>query len=236
MMEVVIVDDEPIARDILVKYISKMSDLHLAASFDNPLSAREYLRENSCDLLLLDIEMPQLDGLSVLRSLPVHGRVILTTAYREYALDGFEVGAVDYLVKPISFERFLSAINKLYQNEALVSATKVTAGPALDTFMYFKSGTKVIQVFLDQILLIEGLSNYVKIHTSGGVIVVYQKLSFLENKLSQGFLRVHKSFIVPISKIRSFTPASIEIDSRLIPIGEKYKDKVLKILRSRIIG
>lgn len=231
----VIVEDEAIARQILDKYLAELSDFELLASFDNPVLAQSYLRENPVDLLFLDIEMPGLNGLSLLRSLAVPPKVIITTAYREYALEGYDLNAVDYLLKPISFERFQAALHKLFELKAFAPkiAPSTEATPA---FLYFKSGNKWVQVFLDEILYIEGLSNYVKIVGTKGTTVVYQKMSYLEEKLpNRLFLRIHKSYIVGLNKIKALYSNELEVDGKLLPVGEKYRPLIKALIEQQSI-
>lgn len=231
-LNVVVIEDEPIARDILKNYISQLGDLQLVSSFENALQAIGFFQKESCDLIFLDIEVPGIDGLSFLRTLKNPPKVIITTAYREYAIECFELNAVDYLLKPFSLERFISSVNKVYD---LISVGQGQQVSPKRLYQYFKSGNKLVRIFLDEITLIEGLSNYVKIITLKGSVIVYQKLSNLEKKLPAEFLRVHKSFIVSTDKITTFTSSSVEIENRVIPIGEKYKEQVSEFLKGKIL-
>lgn len=230
-----IVEDEAIARQILTRYLRELEDFELLEVFDNPLLAQAYLLENQVDLLFLDIEMPGLNGLSLLRSLPSPPKVIITTAYREYALEGYDLNAVDYLLKPISFERFQAALRKLFELQVFALTPPVESEEAPD-FLYFKSGNKWVQVFLEEILYIEGLSNYVKIVGTKGVTVVYQKMSYLEEKLpNKLFLRIHKSYIVGLNKIRAWYSNELEVEGKLLPIGEKYRLMVKALIEQNSI-
>lgn len=230
-----IVEDEAIARQILMRYLRELADFDVLEVFDNPLLAQAYLLENQVDLLFLDIEMPGLNGLSLLRSLPSPPKVIITTAYREYALEGYDLNAVDYLLKPISFERFKAALHKLFELRAFATPTP-SAQEEAPAFLYFKSGNKWVQVFLDDILYIEGLSNYVKIVGTKGVTVVYQKMSYLEEKLpGKLFLRIHKSYIVGLSKIKVWSSDELEVESKLLPVGEKYRPLIKALIEQNSI-
>lgn len=230
-----IVEDEAIARQILTRYLRELEDFELLETFDNPLLAQAYLLENKVDLLFLDIEMPGLNGLSLLRSLPVPPKVIITTAYREYALEGYDLNAVDYLIKPISFERFQAALRKLFELQVFSAPVPVETEET-PAFLYFKSGNKWVQVFLDEILYIEGLSNYVKIVGTKGTTVVYQKMSYLEEKLPDRlFLRIHKSYIVGLNKIRAWYSNELEVEGKLLPIGEKYRSLIKALIEQKSI-
>lgn len=231
----VIVEDEAIARQILTRYLRELEDFELLETFDKPLLAQTYLLENKVDLLFLDIEMPGLNGLSLLRSLPAPPKVIITTAYREYALEGYDLNAVDYLLKPISFERFQAALRKLFELQ-IFSAPVPVETEETPAFLYFKSGNKWVQVFLDEILYIEGLSNYVKIVGTKGTTVVYQKMSYLEEKLPDRlFLRIHKSYIVGLNKIRAWYNNELEVEGKLLPIGEKYRSMIKALIEQKSI-
>jgi len=230
-----IVEDEAIARQILSRYLRELEDFELLETFDNPLLAQAYLLENKVDLLFLDIEMPGLNGLSLLRSLPAPPKVIITTAYREYALEGYDLNAVDYLLKPISFERFQAALRKLFELQVF-SAPIPLETEETPAFLYFKSGNKWVQVFLDEILYIEGLSNYVKIVGTKGTTVVYQKMGYLEEKLPDRlFLRIHKSYIVGLNKIRTWYSNELEVEGKLLPIGEKYRPVIKALIEQNSI-
>lgn len=230
-----IVEDEAIARQILTRYLRELEDFELLETFDNPLLAQAYLLENKVDLLFLDIEMPGLNGLSLLRSLPAPPKVIITTAYREYALEGYDLNAVDYLLKPISFERFQAALRKLFELQVF-APTVPMENEETPAFLYFKSGNKWVQVFLDEILYIEGLSNYVKIVGTKGITVVYQKMGYLEEKLPDRlFLRIHKSYIVGLSKIKTWYNNELEIEGKLLPVGEKYRPLLKALIEGKSI-
>ncbi|AEE48138.1 LytR/AlgR family response regulator transcription factor [Haliscomenobacter hydrossis] len=230
-----IVEDEAIARQILSRYLADLPDFVLEAVFENALVAQTYLQEHPIDLLFLDIEMPGLNGLSLLRSLPQPPKVIITTAYREYALEGYDLNAVDYLLKPISFERFQLALHKLFELQAFAPA-QLPSATETPAFLYFKSGNKWVQVFLEEILYIEGLSNYVKIVGSKGTTVVYQKMSYLEEKLPAGlFLRIHKSYIVGLNKIAALYATDLEIGGKLLPVGEKYRPLLKALIGKKTI-
>lgn len=217
----VIVDDERTARNILKRYISEVGYLELIAECKNGIEALEIINRESVDIVLLDIEMPKLTGLSLIKTLRHSPDVIITTAYREFAIDGFELNVKDYLLKPISFERFLTAISKVISNQKTVNEPSRKA----PEYTYFKSGKKNVRVCFTDILYIEGLSNYVKIHTLNGVIVTYKKLSDLATDLPyDDFIRIHRSYIVARSKITSYANDSLEIGKQQLSIGNTYKE------------
>ncbi len=224
-----IVDDEPVAQGILERYIDQLEGLTLVAKCKNALEANEWLRKAEVDLIFLDIEMPHLDGLSFLSTLASPPKVILTTAYREYALEGYELNVVDYLLKPISLERFMKAINKLDAMPELVQKESVTGE---EDYLYIKADKKMVQVYFKDILYIEGLSNYVRIFTSGRPIISYQKLSYLESILpGKDFFRCHRSYIVSGPNIKAYNATHLEIGDTEIPIGGSYREATLDRLK-----
>ncbi len=220
-----VVDDEPIAQDILVGYIEQIANLELVGTCINAIEANDILQQRKVDLILLDIEMPMVSGLNFLANLDNPPKVIITTAYRDYAVEGFELNVIDYLLKPISIERFMKAIHKINTPPKAVFEE--------EQFIYLKADKKMVQIVLDEILYIEGLSNYVKIHLTDRMVISYQKLSYLEEILPvDNFIRVHRSFIVARSKIRSYTTSYLEVMKEEIPIGGSYRDSVLKVLKT----
>jgi DNA-binding LytR/AlgR family response regulator len=232
-----LIDDEPLAREILKQHISQVEALELSGICSNALEAISFLQEHQVDLLFLDIQMPQLLGTNFIRTLKKPPKVIFTTAYRKYALEGFELDAVDYILKPISFERFLKAVNKILQsdlasqNVAPIVKENVTEQP--NSFLYFRVDRKMVKVLLNEILFIEGLKDYIKIVTNSKIIVTKYVLSTLDQVLpSDEFLRIHKSFIIAINKIDSFNADCIEIAKHELPIGRLFKHDVNKVLNT----
>ena len=225
-----IVDDEPPARDVLRRYIAEVPLLTLAGECGNAIEALGLLQHQGVDLMFLDISMPQLKGTDLLKILKHPPRVIFTTAHAEYALEGYELDAVDYLLKPIQFDRFLKAVNKVYQ---VVAPNGVQQKEELkkESFVYFRVDRKMVKVMLEDILYAESMKDYVKVFTRNGPIVTKQSITSLEAMLPEGaFIRTHRSFIVAIDKIRSFTSELIEIDRAEIPIGKLFRQGVLKVL------
>jgi DNA-binding LytR/AlgR family response regulator len=229
-----IVDDEPLARDLVRGHIEKLENFEIIAECENAMKALNVLREKHVDLLFMDIQMPQITGIEFLKTLKHPPKVIMTTAYREYALEGFELDVVDYLVKPITFERFLKSVNKYYQM-CQEQVQVVTGSPSEkmqdESFIYVKENKKVIKVYLSEIRYIEGLSEYVQIYTDKRKIITKTSMALMEEKLPAGnFLRIHKSYIVQVSKIEAFTANTIEIHGKELPIGRNFKNAVLNAL------
>jgi two-component system LytT family response regulator len=232
-----IVEDEPLARNLITEYVSKVPYLNLVKACSGALEAMEVLRTNNVDLLFLDVQMPELTGISFLRSLQKKPLVILTTAYSEYAIEGYELDITDYLLKPITFERFLKAVDKVNQ--------RMTAGPvandkpaevAAPNFIFVKDGTKLVKIRWDDILYVEGLKDYVTIHTRTQKVISLQRLKLLEEQLpADKFIRVHNSFIVALDAIDSVHKDKIQIGQASIPIGDTYKKEFREFIEGRQI-
>jgi DNA-binding LytR/AlgR family response regulator len=232
-----VIEDEQPAMDILRNHILGVEALELAGTCHNAVEALSFLQSNSVDLLFLDIQMPHILGTNFIRTFKNPPKVIFTTAYRKYAVEGFELDAVDFLLKPISFDRFLKAVNKILQlnlqgslsDSNSTDDTKV----ATQSFLYFRSDRKMVKVLLNEILYIEGLRDYIKIYTTSKVIVTKHQLASLEEMLpADAFLRIHRSFIVSINKIDSFNSESVEVAKKELPIGRMYRHNVNKLLNS----
>ncbi len=232
--KVLIVDDENLAIEIIENYLSKFEDLEIVDRCNNALKAFEVLQKKRIDLMFLDIQMPEITGLEFLKSLTHPPKVIITTAYRQYALEGFELDVIDYLLKPISFERFLKAINKYYQQSTDTSLKLVpeeqNSGSEKD-FIYVKENKKAVKIFLEDILFIEGMKDYVTIHSANKNVTAKLTMSKLEETLPENkFIRIHKSFIAGIDHIDAISAGSIEIGKYELTIGRSYKARVLKAL------
>jgi DNA-binding LytR/AlgR family response regulator len=232
-LKCLLVDDEPLALQVLEKYVSGLPQLELVASCTNAFKAIEMLQKKKIDLVFLDIQMPKLSGISLVKTLQYRPKIIFTTAFKEYAVEAFDLDAVDYLVKPVSFERFLKAVNKaLQQGEATEAEeeeeTVVHSGSG---FLYFRADRKMVKVFLDEIIYIESLKDYVKIHRRNNKpLIVKQSISTLEAMLPEtGFVRIHRSFIVSVSKITAYTSHDVEIGSLELPIGRLYSNNIQKL-------
>jgi DNA-binding LytR/AlgR family response regulator len=237
-----LVDDEPLALDVLESYIQRVEGLELVSRCENALQAFDLLLSQPIDLIFLDIQMPRLDGIEFLKTLHNPPKVIFTTAYRDYAIEAFELDVVDYLLKPIPFSRFLKAVNKafgLFQQKAGPAGPTPAPIPMPDENLQLQSqeniivraDKKMIKVPLEEIQYIESLKDYVIIYLPTRRIVTKQKISYLEQKLPEGeFLRIHRSFLIAIKKIRAFSPNHVEINNQELPIGRSYKSEVSKAL------
>jgi len=232
-----VIDDELPARDVLQKHIADVEALELAGTCTNAVEALSFLQSNTVDLLFLDIQMPYILGTNFIRTLKNPPKVIFTTAFRKYAIEGFELDAVDYLLKPISFDRFLKSVNKILQvnlqsNTTITTATENHSEPA-QPFLYLRVDRKMVKVLFNDILYIEGLRDYIRIFTTSKTIVTKHLLATLEEMLpSDAFLRIHRSYIVSISKIDSYNTDTIEIGKKILPIGRLYKHDVSKLLNA----
>lgn len=240
-MKCVIIDDEPLAIDVIESYILKIGGLEIVAKCNNPLEAITLMNKHSVDLVFLDIEMPNLNGIELIKSLENLPQFIFTTAYPQYALEGFNLNATDYLVKPIPFHRFIKAISRAkekYQVTQMMTTQNVSsAGPALktpdDNFIFVKSEYENIKINIDNIRYIQGLKDYIKIYeiNSNKAIITLSNFKSIQDKLpTNQFLRVHKSFIVNINHIKALQKTKVVIDDVRIPIGETYKNEVLSRL------
>ena len=229
-----IVDDEPPAREILRRYISQIPMLHLAGECGHALQALTLLKQQQIDLLFLDIQMPQITGIELIGTLKQLPKIVLTTAFEQYAVQAFELDVTDYLVKPIRFERFLKAVMKALPDQESSPATElfIQHSETIDhAFLYFRADRKMVKVFLNDILYVESLKDYVKVHTTKGAIVTKYAMAALEAMLpASSFIRVHRSFLVALNKIDSYTNEEINVESGLIPIGGIYRQQVLKTL------
>lgn len=228
-----IVDDEPLARELIRGHIQKLENFEIVAECDNAMKAMDALRKHSVDLMFLDIKMPQMTGIDFLKTLKRPPRVIITTAFSQYALDGFELDVVDYLMKPVTFERFFKSVNKFFQSgNAENVEIEGENGTREGAFIYVKENKKVIKIYLKEIEFIEGLNEYIRIHTDNRRVVVKSSLQSIENKLpSEQFIRIHKSYIIAIQRIRAFNATTIELENTKLRIGRNYKNQVFAALR-----
>lgn len=215
-----IVEDEPLAAEVIRDYVLQVPFLQLKGICTDALFAMDILQKETIDLIFLDIHLPKLKGLDFIRSLKNPPRVIITSAYQEYALQGYELNVVDYLLKPIEFNRFLMAVNKLHEQ----SANNGTERPGL----FFNVSKKKVKVYIDEILYIESLKEYIRITTRSKSILTKFQLGQIEEMLARnGFLRVHRSFLVSKDKIDAFTATEVEVNGQQIPIGRSYKETVM---------
>ncbi|MDB4924339.1 LytTR family DNA-binding domain-containing protein [Mucilaginibacter sp.] len=242
MIRCLIVDDEPLALHILEDYISKVPFMELVKSTTNPIEALTLVQDGNIDLVFLDVQMPELTGIQFLRIANGKTKVILTTAYPQYALEGYELDVVDYLLKPIAFDRFFKAAQKaqgIIQPSKAAIAEPVQVQQQQDfmsDFIFVKSEHKIQKVYLHQILFIEGLKDYISIFTTLERIITLQNMKKMEDTLPEKhFIRVHKSYIVALNKIDSIERSRIRIGDKIIPVGDTYRDEFFKIIDGKNI-
>ena len=234
-MNCIIVDDEPLALDLLEDFVSRIPFLELKAICKNGFEAANAIRNQKVDLIFLDIQMPDISGIQLLQSLTEKPQVIFTTAYHDYAVEGFNLDATDYLVKPFTFERFLKSANKAYdtfllKNKNTLSTTESSPQVQRD-FIFVKEGTSTVKIILSDILYLESLKDYIKIFTPNKTFITLMPLKTMAEKLPKDkFIRVHRSYIIAFSKIDSIQRNRIIIDENWIPIGDQYKDDFFKSL------
>jgi len=228
MINCVIVDDEPLAREGMSNYVREVDFLRLAGVCENPLELTRLLDQQSVDLLFLDIQMPKMNGLDFLKTVPNPPIVIITTAYPTYAIEGFQLNVLDYLLKPITFDRFYRSVTKAKDYYHLIARSSPSAGPATDYF-FIRCGSKYEKIFFNQILYVEGMQNYITICTEKGKYITLLYLKNLEEKLDpRSFIRVHKSYIVSIDKIEAIEGNEIFIQSHRIPMSRNYREAVIQ--------
>lgn len=233
MISCVVIDDEQPARELLEMHLSTLDNFMLVATFDNALDGFNFLQKNRIDLLFLDIQMPRFTGLELMRSLKVCPKVILTTAYREYAVEAYELDALDYLVKPITQERFMKAVSK-FNYHANLPVEKAGSIHSFDeAYIFLKTGTEQTKIYLKDIRYVEGLKDFVKVHTSHKAFIASERLSYMEEKLPENkFARIHKSYIVSLEKIDVVHSEQVTIENISLPIGRVFKKHFLKKLSS----
>jgi len=225
-MKCLIVDDEPLAQQVMLEFTGRVPFLEVAAKCSSATEAIEVLRNMQIDLIFLDIHMPRLSGLDFINSLSNPPQFILVTAYSEYALEGFNVNATDYLMKPVPFERFLKAVTKAYELHRLrLNRQNNTNEPAVSRHIMVKSGYQTVKIQLDSILYIEGLKDYVKFYTEGkkAVLSLLTMKGLVESLPADKFLRIHKSFIVAVDRITTISRNRVMIGDKWIPVGENYR-------------
>ncbi len=216
----IIIEDEPLALGKTKSFVDKVPFLNLTATFDNALAGLAYLNNNNVDILLLDINMDELSGIELLESSKITSQVIITTAYQEYALKGYELSITDYLLKPFTFNRFLQAVNKAQDN--LIIRSKDQVSPE---FIFVKTENRLEKIMIDDILYIEGMRDYLKIHTLNKKIMTLQSFSEIEKLIPSNLVcRVHKSYMVSLNKIESIERSRIKIGQELIPVSDTYKE------------
>ena len=224
----IIIEDEPLALERTKGFVNKTSFLNLCGTFDNALNGLFYLKSHKVDLLFLDINMDELSGIELLESSKITSQVIITTAYQEYALKGYELHITDYLLKPFSFNRFLQAVNKAQEN-----LSQRTADKQVD-FIFVKTENRLVKIMLNEIVYIEGMRDYRRIHTVNKKVMTLQNFSEFENSIPASLVcRVHKSYMVALNKIESIERSRIKIADQVIPISETYKEVFFQLINSR---
>ncbi|MDP9076573.1 MAG: LytTR family DNA-binding domain-containing protein [Bacteroidota bacterium] len=236
----VVADDEALARYVIINHLGMLENMSILATCSTGLQVYDTIKGSNVDLLFLDIQMPKLTGIELLRTIKNPPAVIITTAYPEYAIEGYELDVIDYLLKPVTFERLLKAIDKFERRADPAfkrSQDFKTDSPELnEAFIYVRSDKKMVRIMLKDIIYIEGLKDYVKIHTVDNQIVTYKTMTYFEEKLpASQFMRVHRSFIVSFSQIKSYSAAEINVEQEVIPIGSTYLKAVSRKLTD-IIG
>lgn len=238
MIRCLVVDDEPLALDILTDYIDKVPFLKLVAATTSAFEALAIAQKDEIDLIFLDVQMPELTGIQFLKILNGKCNVILTTAYSQYALDGYELDVADYLLKPIAFDRFYKSVLKVQNTLQQVSpqAPVKIIDNTINSFIFVKTEHRIQKIYLDDILYIEGLKDYISIFTKTERVITLQHMKKMEESLPAGrFIRVHKSYIVSIDKIESIERSRIQICDKIIPIGDTYRDNFFKVIEDKNI-
>jgi len=245
MIRCLVVDDEPLALHILEDYISKMPFLQLVKATTNPIEALTMVQAAEVDLVFLDVQMPELTGIQFLKIANGKAKVILTTAYPQYALEGYELDVVDYLLKPIAFDRFFKSVQKAQSiiqpvqtkpQQVVVQAEPVQQDDFSTDFIFVKTEHKIQKVYLHDIMFIEGLKDYISIFTSAERIITLQGMKKMEDALPEKhFVRVHKSYIVALNKIDSIERSRIQIGDKIIPVGDTYRDEFFRMIENKNI-
>jgi DNA-binding LytR/AlgR family response regulator len=229
----IIVDDEPVARKILHEFVEQVPFMDLQGKFENAMKAEAFLKNNIIDIVFLDIEMPKVSGMQLLQKMHIESIVILTTAFPQYALEGYELDVIDYLLKPFAFSRFLKAVQKAkdyYGLKHLATATMQSS------YIFIKSDKRIEKIELNDILYAESVGNYVSVYTAGKKFLAYLTMKSLESQLPLNeFIKIHQSYLVNASKIEAIEGNEIKIGSRSLPISRNYREIVMKIIHQRLL-
>jgi DNA-binding LytR/AlgR family response regulator len=233
LIRCIIVEDESLAQDVIKNHLQKTDRFKLVGTYRNALEAKQALDTEEVDLIFLDIQLPGMTGLNFLRSLSNPPLVVFTTAYPEYALESYEFNVIDYLLKPISFERFSKTIDKITDGKIFKPANKEMQ-PFTQENIFIKSNSKFFRVGFSEIIYVEGMKDYIKIHTTEHTIITHQTMSEMENILPSGkFIRIHKSYIVAFAHVKSIFGNSVELEKTLLPIGLNYKEKLMNFVSGK---
>ena len=236
LLSCLIVDDEPLSQDVLKKFVEDSPMLQLNGICSDALEALDFLRSKTVDLIFLDINMPKLSGINFVKTLENPPLIIFTTAYAEYAVEGFELDAVDYLLKPIAFDRFLKAVNKandLQQAWEIIGRNKNGIGKEAPDFLTIKSDKRIYKINIRELYYIQSYGDYVKIHTKEKVIIASETLKNMEEHLKTHFIRIHKSYLVNRKAIKYVEGNQVNIHDNILPIGQKYRDEFFKAFDER---
>ncbi len=234
-LDCIIVDDEPLALDILENFISKNKNLNLVGRCRNAIEAKEFLTAKKIDLMFLDINMPEISGLTFIKSLDEKPAFIFTTAYSEYALDGFELDALDFLLKPISEDRFNKSLQKALEYASFQNSDEISETNLENDFFYIKVNNQMTKVFYDEISHIEAFADYIKIFLGAKKLVTLQTMKNMENKLPQNkFIRIHRSYIVNQKKVTVYNSSNCQIGDLQFPVGKSYKENFLETMKSQV--
>lgn len=228
----IIIDDEPLAIKVIENHLQEFNNFEIAGTFNNPIAALQLLEEQEIDAVFLDINMSKMNGLEFIKSVEVKSNIVITTAYREYAVESFDLDVLDYLVKPIPFNRFLKAINKITQRVSQQrGAGQENSNENADSFIFLKVDKKLVKILFDDIFYIESLKDYIKVYTATDNYLVHKSLTSITEELpSDQFLRIHRSYTISLDKVKSVEGNSVEIDSKRIPIGRKYINQAKQII------
>ena len=229
----IIVDDEPVARKILHEFVEQMPFLDLQGKFENATKAEVFLKSNTVDLIFLDIEMPKISGLQFLQSMHIDAMVILTTAFPQYALEGYELDIIDYLLKPFAFSRFLKAVQKAKDYHEMKART---SGNLLPSYIFIKSDKRIEKIELNDILYAESVGNYVSVYTEKKKIIAYLTMKGLESQLpADDFIKIHQSYLVNCAKIEAIEGNEIKVGSKSLQMSRSYRETVMKIVHQRLL-
>jgi two-component system, LytTR family, response regulator LytT len=225
-----IIDDEPLARKLILSHASKVEGLELAGEFGDAIGASNFLHKHRVDLIFLDIQMPEITGLQFISTLKNSPAIILTTAFREFAAEAFDLDVVDYLLKPISFERLLKSVNKFFERKSGSSSANIR-NEDNDLILHLKADRKIHKIPMLDVLFVESLDEYVKVYTKGKIIITRENISSLDQKLpGNQFVRIHRSFIVSIKAITTISTEGVEVSSKFLPFGRAFKQGALAML------
>lgn len=236
MIRCIIIEDEPLAQDVIKSHLQKSGRFNLIGTYRNALEAKEAIEKEEIDLIFLDIQLPGLTGLNFLRSLSNPPLVVFTTSYPEYALESYEFNVIDYLLKPISYERFSKTIDKIIDGKIFKTAS-TESKPVHREYIFIRSNSKFYRIGFSDIIYIEGMKDYLKIHTPEHIIVTHQTMGEMENILpANQFVRIHKSYIVAVARIKAVSGNSVDMGNSQLPIGLQHKERIMNFIAGKPTG